>query len=359
MNKSNRVFVFSSLLLSLFSSLVFARPAAPAVPIHSVVVATHDVSQSLSLIGKLQSKQFVSIASEVTAKVTRIAVIANQTVKKGQLLIQLDDGKAKALLAEANAYLLDEQRKLKDYQRLIKKQAITQTEFDGQAAVVAIGKARLLAAKVFIESHRLVAPFAGTIGLLDFSEGKTVAIGETLLTLDNLSEMTLDLPVPERYLSMVELGMEVSATSRAWVNSSFSGKVMAVDSRINPDTLNLRVRLLFDNKSQKLKPGMMMSSEMVFAAVSEPIIEVQSLEYSGTKRFVYVVSESNKVERREVVLGARIGDQALIESGLEIGERIVVQGLVNMRDGLTIQYLGKSGVLAEVSTNTKTKKGSQ
>lgn len=359
MNKSNKVFVFSGLLLSLFSSLVFARPAAPAVPIHSVVVATHDVSQSLSLIGKLQSKQFVSIASEVTAKVTRIAVKANQTVKKGQLLIQLDDGKAKALLAEANAYLLDEQRKLKDYQRLIKKQAITQTEFDGQAAVVAIGKARLLAAQVFIDSHRLVAPFAGTIGLLDFSEGKTVAIGETLLTLDNLSEMTLDLPVPERYLSMVELGMEVSATSRAWVNSAFSGKVMAVDSRINPDTLNLRVRLLFDNKSQKLKPGMMMSSEMVFAAVSEPIIEVQSLEYSGTKRFVYVVSESNKVERREVVLGARIGDQALIESGLEIGERIVVQGLVNMRDGLTIQDLGKSGVVAEVSTNTETKKGSQ
>ncbi|MBB1272253.1 efflux RND transporter periplasmic adaptor subunit [Psychromonas sp. SR45-3] len=359
MNKSNKVFIFAGLLLSVVSNLASARGPAPAVPVHSDVVAMHEVAQSLTLIGKLQAEQFVSIASEVTAKVTRIAVQANQAVKKGQLLVQLDDAKAKALLAEARAYLQDEQRKLKDFQRLIKKQAVTQTEFDGQASVVAIAKARLLAAQVFVDNHRLVAPFAGTIGLLDFSEGKTVAIGETLLTLDNLSEMTLDLPVPERYLSMIEIGMDVSAVSRAWPETAFIGKVAAVDSRINPDTLNLRVRLLFDNKSQQLKPGMMMKSQLVFAAVNEPIIEVQSLEYSGTKRFVYVIGDNNKVQRREVTLGARIGDQALIESGLAIGERIVVQGLVNMRDGLTINDLAKEGSAAEVNAKAKTNKDSK
>ena len=336
MNKLNTAFMLTSLLLSSISHSVLA---APVVPVKSEVVATHEVAQSLFLIGKLQAKQYVSIASEVAAKVAKISVDANQKVNKGQLLIALDNARANALLAEAKAYLANEQRTLKDYQRLIKKQAITQTELDSQLSAVAIGKARLLAAQVFVDNHRIVAPFEGTIGLLDFSEGKNVSIGETLLTLDNLSQMTLDLPVPERYLSQIEVGMDVSATTRAWGDSTFTGKVMAIDSRINSDTLNLRVRLLFDNTSQQLKPGMLMSARLVFKAVNEPIIAVQSIEYSGTKRFVYVVMANNKVERREVELGARIEDQAIIESGLNIGERIVVQGLVNMRDGLTVDDL--------------------
>lgn len=381
MHKSNFLVIFIGLMLSLFSATLLARGPAPIVPIHSDLVSMHQVSQSLSLIGKLQSKQFVNIAPEVAAKVTRINVKANQKVKKGQLLIQLDNRLSKALLSEANAYLSDEKRKLKEYQRLIKKQAVTQTEYDSQVAVVEIAKARSSAAQVLVDNHRIIAPFSGSIGLIDFSEGELVSVGETLLTLDNLSQMTLDLPVPERYLSMLNLGMDVSAVSRAWKNTHFIGKVSAVDSRVNPDTLNLRVRLLFDNQDQQLKPGMMLSSTLTFDAINAPIIAVQSLEYSGTKRFVYVLQEikkeakskkSNvanedepskkdrkskksrtgkkgsanskiyKVERREVILGARIQNQVLIESGLNIGERIVVQGLVNMRDGLSVTDLSKA-----------------
>jgi len=372
MNKLNSVIV--SFVLGIVSLSVFAR-TAPAVSVHSSDVAIHEVSQSLTLVGKLQSKQFVSIASEVAAKVTQINVQANQKVEKGQLLVTLDASQANALLTEAHAYLMDEERKLKEYQVLIKKQAITQTEYNAQLAVVEIGKARQLAAQVLVDNHRIVAPFAGTIGLIDFSEGKLVSVGETLLTLDNLSEMTLDLPVPERYLSMLNIGMEVSAVSSAWKDTPFIGKVAAVDSRVNPDTLNLRVRLLFDNQNTQLKPGMMLLSTLVFDPISAPIIPVQALEYSGTKRFVYVLTKNPKadkskksrdenapkrenkdagkkrtgakaktyvVERRQVILGARIDNEVLIDSGLEIGERIVVQGLVNMRDGLTVIDLSET-----------------
>lgn len=328
-----------AVIFVLFSNLSVAKQRSSVVPVHSEVVAVHEVTQSLTLIGKLQSKQFVNIASEVTAKVTHIAVKANQKVRKGQLLVQLDNGKAKALLEEAKAYLSDEERKLKEYQKLIKRQAITQTQLDGQVAIVQIAKARLLAAQVFVDNHRITAPFSGTIGLIDFSLGKMVSVGETLLTLDNLSFMTLDLAVPERYLSQLKIGMQVTASSRAWGGESFVGQVTAVDSRINPDTLNLRVRMLFENQALKLKPGMMMSAELKFAPLNEPIIPVQALEYSGTKRFVYVLTKNSKVERREVILGARVKDQVLIESGLKVGERVVVKGLVNMRNGIKVKDL--------------------
>jgi RND family efflux transporter MFP subunit len=116
--------------------------------------------------------------------------------------------------------------------------------------------------------------------------------------------------------------------------------VVAVDTRVNQETLNLRVRIHFQNEDNKLKPGMLAQARMSFPPMEAPIIPVQALEYSGTKRFVYVIDEQNKAHRKEVILGARVGNQVVIEKGIDIGERIVVQGIVNMRDGVKVSEVG-------------------
>ncbi|MUK36722.1 efflux RND transporter periplasmic adaptor subunit [Aliivibrio fischeri] len=310
-----------------------------SVAVLSEEVATHEISQSLSLIGKLKASESVVISPEVAGKIERIAVKANQNVRKGQLVVQLNDDKAIAAIKEARAYLNDEKRKLTEFQRLAKKNAITQTEIDGQKASVDIAQARLDAANADLSDLHISAPFAGTVGFIDFSRGKMVSAGTELLTLDNLSVMQLDLQVPERYLSMLSVGMNVEATSQAWENSVFSGKLIGVDSRINAETLNLRVRIEFPNKDLKMKPGMLMAATLDFPAINAPIIPVQALEYSGTKRYVYVVDEDNKAIRTEVTLGARVENRVVIASGLNVGDEIVVQGLVNMRDGVTVKQL--------------------
>jgi membrane fusion protein (multidrug efflux system) len=327
--------------------------AQPAVSVYTQSVAYHQVVQSLSLIGKLQSNQFVNIATEVSGKVKSIDVQANQQVKTGQLLFQLDDTKAQAVRLEAQAYFFDEQRKLREFTKLVKSNAVSQTALEGQIAAVEIALARLKAQQAEVDRHALSAPFTGTIGLIDFSIGKMVATGSELLTLDNLAQMALDLQVPERYLAMISTGMPVSATNRAWPDTVFNGRLTATDSRINPDTLNLRVRVLFNNPDDKLKPGMMMSAEMVFPAINAPVIPVQALEYSGSKRYVYIVDEQGRASRHEVFLGARIKNQVLIEKGVEIGDKIVVQGLVNMRDGLQVKDLSGTEKIDESSTKMK------
>lgn len=333
------------ILFSLFSNAVASAPskssqrAAPVVSIYSETVGYHEISQHISLIGKLKSDQFVSIATEVAGKVSKINVQANQKVKEGQLLFQLDATKAQAALLEAEAYLADQQRQLREHQRLIKSNTVTQSSLDAQLAAVDIAKARLISSQKDVDYHALKAPFSGTIGLIDFSRGQMVSVGSELLTLDDLSIMKLDLQVPERYLPTLAKGMQVKASNRAWPGAQFLGKLTAIDSRVNEDTLNLRIRVQFDNKDNRLKPGMMMSAEIVFPAVNAAIIPVQALEYAGTKRFVYRVTAESKVQRTEVILGGRIGDSVLIESGIEVGDRIVVQGLVNMSDGLKVKDL--------------------
>ncbi|EDP57259.1 efflux RND transporter periplasmic adaptor subunit, partial [Vibrio sp. AND4] len=250
-----------------------------------------------------------------------------------------NDEKAQAALVEAKAYLKDEQRKLKEFQRLVKRNAITQTEIDAQEASVEIAEARLDASKANFSDLNIRAPFAGTVGFIDFSRGKMVSAGSELLTLDDLSVMELDLQVPERYLSRLSVGMKVHASTSAWSDLDFIGKVTGIDTRIDTETLNLRIRIEFDNPENHLKPGMLMQAALVFPAIETPIIPVQALEYSGTKRFVYVIDENNKAKRQEVFLGARVGNEVVIESGVEVGNKIVVQGIVNMRDGVEVKEI--------------------
>ncbi len=312
-----------------------------------VVVVTERVKsvpipQALELIGKFEAEQAVDISSQVNGKVVSVPIKANQKVELGQLLIKLDDEKAIASLAEAKAYLKNEKRKLSEFERLLAKSAMTQTEIDAQQANVDIAISRLDLAQANLNDLHIRAPFKGNVGLIDFSRGKMVSAGESLLSLDDLSIMQLDLQVPERYLAKLSLGAEVEAKSEAWPDEIFYGKVVALDNQIDSNTLNIRVRSRFLNDSLKLKPGMLVSARINFSPVSASIIPVKALEYSGTKRFVYVVGDNDKVNRREVQLGTRAGNQVVIEKGLLVGEQIVTQGLIKMRDGVKIKVLNET-----------------
>lgn len=341
-NKFSVVMAITLASLISFSSSSLAAPqssANTAVTIQEV--NTHEISQSLSLVGKFKAKQAVIISPEVSGTIERIAVGANQDVKTGQLLIQLSDDKAKAAVAEAQAYLNDEKRKLNEFERLRASAAVTLTEIEGQKASVQIAQARLSAAKAELNDRYLRAPFDGRIGFIDFSLGKLVNSGTELVSLDNLEVMELDLQVPERYLPMIATGMKVAVLTNAWGDRVFEGEVVGIDSRVNPDTLNLRVRIDIKNTSGDLKPGMLVQATMQFPPIKAPIIPVQSLQYLGTKRFVYVLGEENRVEQREVFLGTRVDNEVVIEKGLDIGETIVVQGVVNMRDGIQVKVVGE------------------
>lgn len=341
------------LALSLFvstSHIANANDKPAGIPVGAQTVQEHDVQQSLTLVAKLSAQESVTIKPEVSGKIDKILVQSNQQVKEGQPLLVLDIKKARAALSEARAYYNDEKRKEREFASLVKKNAITQTELDAQRASVDIAKARMDVALAELSYLNINAPFSGTVGFIDFSKGKTVAASEELFTLDNLDRMRLDLQVPEKYLSKISLGMVVNTESRAWNRQTFSGKVTHINTRVNSATLSVPVRVDIANSDHKLKPGMLMSATLTFPKIHKPIIPVQALEYSGTKRYVYVI-ENGKVTRTEIILGARIEDKIVVESGLEIGKQIVTKGLVNMRDGLNVHVIENDHMTLPVQDN--------
>ncbi|MGL6539261.1 efflux RND transporter periplasmic adaptor subunit [Aeromonas hydrophila] len=343
-----RIWLVLACLSLLISAGWYYRHSAPAgkpqprqVNIRAQTVSQSLAEPSIKLVSKLAANRSVVISPEVTGRIVKIAVRSGQQVKQGDVLIALDAGKQQAELAEQSASVRDESRKLRDMRRLVARGAITTSELEGQEATVAQAQARADAAKYELSLRTLLAPFDGSVSLIDLSEGALVNSGDTLLHLDELAKLRLDLAVPERYLSLLRPGMAVTATSSAWPDQSFRGVLETLDSRVSNDTQNIKVRVIIPNPDGQLRPGMLLNVELSLPPQKMTLIPAQSVEYAGEQRFVYRLEPNGKVKRVPVVLGDTHGEEVWVTEGLKVGDRIVVEGLVNLRDGVSVHDLAE------------------
>ncbi|MGL4471803.1 MAG: efflux RND transporter periplasmic adaptor subunit [Aeromonas hydrophila] len=343
-----RIWLVLACLSLLISAGWYYRHSAPAgkpqprqVNIRAQTVSQSLAEPSIKLVSKLAANRSVVISPEVTGRIVKIAVRSGQQVKQGDVLIALDAGKQQAELAEQSASVRDESRKLRDMRRLVARGAITTSELEGQEATVAQVQARADAAKYELSLRTLLAPFDGSVSLIDLSEGALVNSGDTLLHLDELAKLRLDLAVPERYLSLLRPGMAVTATSSAWPDQSFRGVLETLDSRVSNDTQNIKARVIIPNPDGQLRPGMLLNVELSLPPQKMTLIPAQSVEYAGEQRFVYRLEPNGKVKRVPVVLGDTHGEEVWVTEGLKVGDRIVVEGLVNLRDGVSVHDLAE------------------
>ncbi|WP_323971206.1 efflux RND transporter periplasmic adaptor subunit [Aeromonas hydrophila] len=343
-----RIWLVLACLSLLISAGWYYRHSAPAgkpqprqVNIRAQTVSQSLAEPSIKLVSKLAANRSVVISPEVTGRIVKIAVRSGQQVKQGDVLIALDAGKQQAELAEQSASVRDESRKLRDMRRLVARGAITTSELEGQEATVAQAQARADAAKYELSLRILLAPFDGSVSLIDLSEGALVNSGDTLLHLDELAKLRLDLAVPERYLSLLRPGMAVTATSSAWPDQSFRGVLETLDSRVSNDTQNIKARVIIPNPDGQLRPGMLLNVELSLPPQKMTLIPAQSVEYAGEQRFVYRLEPNGKVKRVPVVLGDTHGEEVWVTEGLKVGDRIVVEGLVNLRDGVSVHDLAE------------------
>ncbi|MBC6487165.1 efflux RND transporter periplasmic adaptor subunit [Aeromonas hydrophila] len=343
-----RIWLVLACLSLLISAGWYYRHSAPAgkpqprqVNIRAQTVSQSLAEPSIKLVSKLAANRSVVISPEVTGRIVKIAVRSGQQVKQGDVLIALDAGKQQAELAEQSTSVRDESRKLRDMRRLVARGAITTSELEGQEATVAQAQARADAAKYELSLRTLLAPFDGSVSLIDLSEGALVNSGDTLLHLDELAKLRLDLAVPERYLSLLRPGMAVTATSSAWPDQAFRGVLETLDSRVSNDTQNIKARVIIPNPDGQLRPGMLLNVELSLPPQKMTLIPAQSVEYAGEQRFVYRLEPNGKVKRVPVVLGDTHGEEVWVTEGLKVGDRIVVEGLVNLRDGVSVHDLAE------------------
>lgn len=300
----------------------------------------------LPLVGRVHANRSVQITSEVTGRISHVFVNPTQMVKSGELLVQLENDRHKALLKEAEIVLKNYERRQEMSGKLKEKGVVSQDSFEQLRAQVKGQSAVVDARRAELNERDILAPFEGILSLHNITEGQFVKPGEILLQLDDISQVYVDFPIPERFLSKIVVGQEVTATTDAWPGHIFRGRVKQIDTHVNVETLAVSVRIYFENPEFKLLDGMMLQVSLNMALEKLPVVPLKSLVYVGDDRYVFVVNEENKVFRRKVVLGPVNGAMVAVNQGLRVGTSIVVEGVNRLHDGDVVTVIKQDEIEA-------------
>jgi membrane fusion protein (multidrug efflux system) len=312
-----------------------ARNSAPAF-VSVVQVRSERVSRKLEALGNARANESVDVSSKTSNVVTSIRFRDGERVKRGQVLVQLDDAQARADVAAAEAALAESERLYNRSRELMSTEALSRAQFDQLEATLKANRARLAAAQARFEDTVIRAPFSGRVGLRRVSIGTLISPGDVITTLDDTSVIKLDFSVPENFLSSLREGLSVRATAPAYPGRWFAGKVASIDSRVDMNTRSVTVRALLSNEDGALRPGMFLNVSLANDEREALVVPEQALTPEAERQFVFVVDDGKAV-RREVRIGGRRPGAVEVLAGLTAGEQVIVEGTQKVRDGSPVR----------------------
>jgi membrane fusion protein (multidrug efflux system) len=304
----------------------------------SVIVAPakkETFAAEMEAIGSARANEAVDITAKTSNRVTAIHFREGQRVRQNEVLIELDSEQARANLAEAEAALSESRNQYKRSRELFSTKALSESQLDQLQATLSANEARVAAARAQLNDLIIRAPFAGRVGLRHVSLGGLVNPGTVITTLDDTTIIKLDFSVPEVFLSTVREGLEISARTSAYPESLFNGRVVSIDSRLDPVSRAIVVRAAINNDDNRLKPGMFMTVKLVRSATPALLIPEQAVVPEGERKFVYLVRDG-KVSRAEVQTGRRRPGEVEVIQGVSEGDQVIVEGTQKVRDGAAV-----------------------
>jgi len=317
----------------------------PAV-VTTTVLAPRPWSDTIDALGTAAARESVTITAKVSEKVEQVHFDSGDKVGAGQLLVTLSDSAQHANVGEAEANYKEAQKTYDRIQELAKQQLVAATQLDVQRAARDAALARLQAQKATVGDRVIVAPFAGVLGLRQVSPGSLVTPGTVVTTLDDVSKILLDFSVPEKNLGALGVGGEVRAASDAFPGETFSGRITSVGSRVDPTSRALAARAEFDNPNGRLRPGMLLNVQLDQSTREALQVPELALDQLGEQSFLYRV-DGDTVEHVPVKIGARRPGWVEILDGVKAGDRVVVEGIVKLKDGQKIVDAGAADKTAK------------
>ena len=182
-----------------------------------------------------------------------------------------------------------------------------------------------------LESGDIIAPFEGVLGYTGLTEDIFVSNNIFIITLDDNSIIYSDIKIPESYAPFIKKGLPVEARTSSYKNKVFIGKVDFISSRINADTRSILSRIKIDNKDLELLSGSLLEITVKFNLRNSLSVPDTSIMMEGEKTFVYKVSEKNIANKTEVEIGLREDGKIEILSELNLGDKVVAEGLKKVR----------------------------
>jgi membrane fusion protein (multidrug efflux system) len=313
----------------------------------AIAITAHRFTDGIQAIGTAQARESIVLTPKVADTIRRLRFDSGDRVQIGQVLVEMGNVEQLADLEEARAQNQVAQEELRRYQELFDRGFASQARLDSVRAAADAAQARVNAGASRIADRTIIAPFSGLVGLRTASPGQFMRPGDQIGTLDDLSEIKLDFDVPETRMANLAVGVEIEARAAAFPERVFAGRIANVDSRVDPTTRTVRVRAMLPNNDEAIRPGMLMTVEVRSNprdALAVPEIAVLD-EAQGA--YVYRIAardEEQIAERVQVRLGQRSGGMAEVLDGLAAGDRVITEGLQNVRPGQPVRLAEEGGV---------------
>ena len=312
-------------------------------PVMVHTVAPSEWVDRIQALGTARANESVTLTAKTAETVARVNFSDGQQVEAGAVLVEMTDRAEVALLKEAQAAYSEAAKQYERLRGLVKQGTVTQSQVDQQLAARDSARARMEAIRVRLSDRVVTAPFAGVLGFRSVSPGTLVQPGTVITTLDDVTTIKLDFSVPETFLAALAPGQAIDAKSAAWPEQVFQGVVTSLDSRVDPLTRAIVVRAEIPNPERRLKPGMLMSVEVINRPRTSLSVPEVSLSALRERMFVYRVDAQNIAHEVEVRIGSRRTGEVEIVEGLSAGDRVVTDGLVRMRDGISVSIVAPAG----------------
>jgi membrane fusion protein (multidrug efflux system) len=300
-------------------------------------VSAETVSDTVAVVGSLEARDTVEVLSEVAANVVEILFTEGDPVRKGDILVRLDDAKLSARLAEARARRNLAETNFKRAEDLLASDTISQAEHDQVKAEYDVAVAGYNLLKRELDDTVLKAPFDGIMGARLVSPGQLVSIGQRLTSIVRLDVLEASFRIPERHVGQIRNGQPVIMDTVARPGEPIRGEVFFVDPVIDSRTRSVLAKARVDNTDLLLRPGMFGTLLVVLSERENALVVPESaVRYAGEQASVVVMNGENRAEFRNVTVGQRQPGRVEITSGLTAGEVVVVEGYQKMGPGTGI-----------------------
>jgi len=319
------------------------QTSAGAAVVITALVEAKPWNDTLSALGTVQARESITVTAKVSEVVDEVHFESGEQVQAGARLVTLSGNQQQAALAAAEATAAEAHAAYKRHLELVDQQLISRSTLDTQRALHESAQARVEQMRADIGDRIIRAPFAGVLGIRRISQGALITPGTPIVTLDDLSRVYVDFPVPELQLAKLAPGQIVSGTSAAWPGQVFSGTIQVIDARVDEATRALMVRADFPNPGHKLRPGMLVQVLALRPTRQALVLPELALVQIGRETFVWKVDADGRVERVQVNVGQRQGGQVEIVSGVARGDKIVVEGTGKLYPGAYVREPVEAG----------------
>jgi membrane fusion protein (multidrug efflux system) len=306
----------------------------------------------VSAVGSIASLRSVAVSNEVPGTVSKILFESGQMAKEGQVLVILDAEVERAQLASADARRDLAGRNAERSKKLAAGNVISKAQLDDVEAQLKTATTDTAALRAQVERKVIRAPFRGRLGIRAVNVGQYLTPGTTVTTLDAVGGTFVDFSLPQEQLSTVTVGLPVRVTMEG-AKEGITGKISTVESTVDPNTRNVKVRAEIPEMTGSPRPGMFVTVEVIKPTQASVVaVPATALVHASYGDSVFVIEDKKpgtpgmdktpdgkpvKIARQQFVrTGAARGDFVSITKGVTAGQTVVSAGAFKLRNNAPV-----------------------